>query len=200
MKIIAHRGASIEHPENSIEAIQKAFLHDVYAVEIDVHLSFDGVPVVIHDDTLQRTHNDARKVSEHLAKDLPIPTLEDVLKLERKCLLIIEMKEGPNDCQLVEKVTAVAKGHPKVVLASFSQKMLKEVKGFEILGLAETPSEIPPFEWVCLDHTIIDRALMKSLQGRKVWTYTLDDAQKAKELHDLGVEGFITNDPRNFLK
>lgn len=200
MKIIAHRGASIEHPENSIEAIKKAFDHNVYAVEIDVHLTLDGVPVVIHDETLERTHNDKRKVSECLAKDLPIPTLAQVLELKRECLLIIELKEGPNDEKLVEKVTEMAKNHPNIVLASFSQKMLTQVQGFEIMGLSESIEEIPPFEWVALDHNIIDRALMKSLNGRRVWTYTLDDTQKAKELKDLGVEGFITNDPRNFIK
>ena len=200
MKIIAHRGASIEHPENTIEAIKKAFDHNVHAVEIDVHLTLDGVPVVIHDETLERTHNDKRKVSECLAKELPIPTLKEVLDLTRECLLIIELKEGPNNEKLVEKVTELAKDHSNIVIASFNQNMLSQVKGFEIMGLSETAEEIPPFEWVALDHNIIDRALMKTLNGRRVWTYTLDDTEKAKELKDIGVEGFITNDPRNFLK
>lgn len=55
VRIIAHRGAASLAPENTMAAIRKACEAGAHMFEIDVHLSADGVPVVIHDDTLERT-------------------------------------------------------------------------------------------------------------------------------------------------
>ena len=52
---IAHRGASTRAPENTLAAFAEAARIGVDAIELDVHLSADGVPVVIHDDTVDRT-------------------------------------------------------------------------------------------------------------------------------------------------
>jgi len=52
---IAHRGASARAPENTLEAFEEARRLGAQAIEIDVHLSGDGSPVVIHDETLERT-------------------------------------------------------------------------------------------------------------------------------------------------
>ena len=52
---IAHRGASARAPENTFAAFEEAVRVGVDAVELDVHLSADGVPVVIHDATVERT-------------------------------------------------------------------------------------------------------------------------------------------------
>mgnify|MGYP000897532399 CR=1 FL=1 len=197
MKIIAHRGASIEHPENSIDSIIQALSHEVDAVEIDVHLSKDEIPVVIHDDSLERTHGDKRYVHDCFAKDLPVPTLMQVLELKRDCLLMIEIKEGRHDGRkLVEKVVEIARGHSKIVLASFCHDLLKGIEDFEVMGLSCEKNHIPPFEWICLDHNIIDIELMQGLQGKRVWTFTVDCPDKAIALSQMGVEGIITNDPR----
>lgn len=51
----AHRGASTRAPENTLAAFQEAVTLGVDVLEFDVHLSADGVPVVIHDDTVDRT-------------------------------------------------------------------------------------------------------------------------------------------------
>ncbi|OQX28143.1 MAG: hypothetical protein BWK80_01685 [Desulfobacteraceae bacterium IS3] len=58
--IIAHRGARSLAPENTLPAAQKAVELGADAWEIDVQLTADGVPVVIHDETLSRT-SDVRK-------------------------------------------------------------------------------------------------------------------------------------------
>jgi len=54
-KIIAHRGASSSAPENTLSSIRKALSLEVDYIEIDVRLSNDGIPVVIHDESLVRT-------------------------------------------------------------------------------------------------------------------------------------------------
>ena len=61
--VIAHRGASAEAPENTLEAFRRAAELGVAAVELDVHVTADGVPVVIHDPTLDRTTDRAGAVA-----------------------------------------------------------------------------------------------------------------------------------------
>jgi glycerophosphoryl diester phosphodiesterase len=54
-KIVAHRGASYDAPENTLAAFQRAWAHGVEAIELDVRVTRDGEVVVIHDATTQRT-------------------------------------------------------------------------------------------------------------------------------------------------
>ncbi len=106
---IAHRGASARAPENTLAAIAQAITLGVDAIEIDIHLSADGVPVVIHDDTVDRTTDGRGAVGSMTLPELRrldagswfgprfrgerIPTLEEVFDLARgRCGLDIEIK------------------------------------------------------------------------------------------------------------
>ncbi|MDZ4158869.1 MAG: glycerophosphodiester phosphodiesterase family protein, partial [Anaerolineaceae bacterium] len=55
--IIAHRGASMHAPENTLAAFRLAALHGADAIELDAKLSADGQVVVLHDQTVSRTTN-----------------------------------------------------------------------------------------------------------------------------------------------
>lgn len=57
LKIIAHRGASTYAPENTLPAFKKAIEQESDAIELDVRLTKDGVPVICHDATINRTSN-----------------------------------------------------------------------------------------------------------------------------------------------
>src|SRR5438034_6344625 len=109
MKIIAHRGASHDAPENTLAAVHLAWQQNADAVEIDVHLSKDGKLVVIHDATTKRTCGVSHKVRELTLAELKsldagkwkgrqwvgetIPTLDEVLDIVPKGRgLVIEMK------------------------------------------------------------------------------------------------------------
>ncbi len=111
LKIIGHRGASSEAPENTIPAFDRALELKADGIEMDVRLSRDGVPVVIHDSDLRRTGGDARRVSELTREELrdidvgiwfdeafegtEISDLESVVRRYRdRCLLKIELKCG----------------------------------------------------------------------------------------------------------
>ena len=63
-RIIAHRGSSINAPENTFAAFQQAMKVGADGIEFDVHLAKDGIPVVIHDDDLLRTGSRKGLVSE----------------------------------------------------------------------------------------------------------------------------------------
>ncbi len=107
---VAHRGFSGIAPENTLAAIRLAMkIPEVQGIEIDVQLSRDGVPVVIHDFTLGRTTNGSGTVREHTLSELKrldagrwkaraftgerIPTLDEVLEEVRGRLRVnIELK------------------------------------------------------------------------------------------------------------
>ncbi len=114
--VVAHRGNRAHAPENTLEAFTQALALGVDAIEFDVHLSRDGVPVVIHDATLDRTTDAvgevrARPLAElgradagarftvdggrpfpYRGRGISIPTLEEALALTRDLPLIIELK------------------------------------------------------------------------------------------------------------
>jgi glycerophosphoryl diester phosphodiesterase len=111
--VVAHRGCSEEAPENTLPAFERAIAGGIEIVECDVHLSRDGVPVVIHDATLDRTTDARGAVAERdwseLAavgagyasrfgetfSDTTLPSLEQLLDLCRgRCEVMIEIKRA----------------------------------------------------------------------------------------------------------
>jgi len=68
--IIAHRGASHFAPENTLPAFQLAYEMGAHAIETDIHLSKDGIPVLIHDETVNRTTNGKGKVQDMTLREL----------------------------------------------------------------------------------------------------------------------------------
>ena len=82
-KVIAHRGASAYAPENTLAAFREARRRGAAWVEIDVKLTADGVPIVMHDSSLKRTMGVDRMVAETKRADLPadVPTFEETISL-----------------------------------------------------------------------------------------------------------------------
>jgi glycerophosphoryl diester phosphodiesterase len=113
--LVAHRGNAAEFPENTVPAFRSALDLGVRFLELDVHLSRDGVPVVIHDHLLVRTTGLPGSVFEHDAADLAsidasetqrfgdrfsdirLPLLSDVMRLltrRPEITLFIEIKRA----------------------------------------------------------------------------------------------------------
>lgn len=112
---IGHRGACGYAPENTLLSVQKALELGVDGFECDIQLSSDGEPVVIHDDTLERTTSGTGSVADHSLAALRrldagqgerIPSLKDVLALtDRRCRLFIELKAEAAAVPVVEQIT-----------------------------------------------------------------------------------------------
>jgi glycerophosphoryl diester phosphodiesterase len=109
--VIGHRGASADAPENTIAAFELALEQGADGIELDVHLSADGHPVVIHDFTLERTTDGSGPVSAHRVRDLKrldaggwrdrrfrgqrVQTLQEVLERFRdRARFWVELKGG----------------------------------------------------------------------------------------------------------
>ncbi len=69
-KIVGHRGYAAKYPENTLAGFYAAADLGVDALELDVQISRDGVPIVIHDDTLERTSNSVGSVHLHTLDQL----------------------------------------------------------------------------------------------------------------------------------
>ncbi len=112
--VYAHRGLHGKGvPENSMHAFELA-AQEGYAIELDVRLSRDGIPVVIHDDELKRMTGVEKKVSDLPADALSglslagsgegIPLFEDVLlRVAGRVPLLVEIKNGGHAGKLEEK-------------------------------------------------------------------------------------------------
>ncbi|MER7667623.1 glycerophosphodiester phosphodiesterase [Kitasatospora sp. NPDC096128] len=85
---VAHRGDPYRHRENTLPSVESALAAGADAVEVDVQLTRDKVPVLLHDTTLERLWGDPRAIgrvtTDQLAElrqgDLAVPTLAEAIK------------------------------------------------------------------------------------------------------------------------
>ena len=138
MKLWAHRGSHGHHNllENTMAAFEQAISEEADGIELDVHLSADSVPIVFHDETLERlsTNGDSRALATVVSEQLfevplqngcRMPPLSDVLALvSSRIPLNIEIKDAravgpvakclsgyPSDAALISSFDASAIGH-----------------------------------------------------------------------------------------
>src|SRR5438067_3392731 len=93
--VSAHRGGSAVAPENTIAAFDNGVRLGADGIELDVHLSRDGIVVVHHDRLLDRTTSLRGPVTERTADELAranVPPLADVLMRYTDVRIIIELK------------------------------------------------------------------------------------------------------------
>lgn len=119
--ISGHRGASAELPENTLAAFRRALDHGADGIELDVALTSDGVPVVMHDETVDRTTDGTGAVSELTLDQLrtldagggePVPTLDEVLALAAgRAEVNIELK----DARSAGPVARIVARHPDLI-------------------------------------------------------------------------------------
>jgi glycerophosphoryl diester phosphodiesterase len=106
--VVAHRGASVAQPENTLAAFEAAVATGAEILELDVRLSADGVPVVVHDPDVARSTNGHGLVHEMTLRELKeldaapgsaeIPTLGEVLDLATGRVGIdLEIKNIPGE-------------------------------------------------------------------------------------------------------
>jgi glycerophosphoryl diester phosphodiesterase len=131
---LAHRGDWRHAPENSIPALATALaVPGCDGVEFDVGLSADGVPVLSHDESLDRVQGRAGRVDSLRAReleDLGIPSLADALAvIPHKAIINVDLK-GLHDRAVVE-VLAAGRGPGLVngVVSSFIPETLERVAG-----------------------------------------------------------------------
>lgn len=148
--IYAHRGSSSTHPENTMEAFEAALCAGADGIEFDVQLTKDGVPVIIHDETVDRTTNgkgfvrdftyselkelDAGASFDSQFKGAKIPSLDEFFQWVRKTdlLLNMEIKSGVVRYPEIEKIALQYiekyRLNERTIISSFNHYSLVEIK------------------------------------------------------------------------
>lgn len=230
-KIIAHRGGGSLAPENTLEAFQCGFNYGFRAVEFDVMLTKDQIPVVIHDEQLGRTVAGQGLVSAMTAAELcqmdagswytpefsgcRVPLFHQVLDFctRHKIWMNIEIKPASG----FETVTGKIVGEVTREFYRHSQFALPLLSSFAIDALAVAQSVAPdiprgalfdriPENWLKqlqelnavslhTNHKYLTPQLALSVKdaGFGLTCYTVNDAARARELLDWGVDALFTD-------
>lgn len=221
--VIAHRGASGEYPENTMLAFTRALAQGADAFELDVRVTADGVPVVLHDATLDRTTNQRGAVAALTLRDVRqaaggagerIPALSEVLEGFPDTPLIVEIKD-PAAALPTLAVLRRQRAASRVVVGAFARASLAPFRGTEVpraawrlqvgwfwswarVGLARRGDfvafTVP--ERSGLVH-VVDGPFLNAARRLRlpVHVWTVDDPGEAARLRAAGVRGIITNYP-----
>ena len=133
---LAHRGDWRAAPENSLEAMSAALANPrCDGLEFDVRIARDGVPILLHDPSLQRVQGVDRDAADLAAAELAawgIPSLADVLAaVAREAFLDIELKEPANDVVLATIDDARGRadgGLDRAIVSSFDPTIIAAVR------------------------------------------------------------------------
>ena len=209
---IGHRGAKGHVAENTLASFQKAMEVGVDMIELDVFLSKDNIPVVIHDKTIDRTTNSNGFVSDFLAIELQklgIPTLEDVFQLvNHQCDINVEIKEFEAVKSVLDLIHSNIFSKEKILISSFDWNALQEVRfhdnDIRIGVLTETDVDlalafakfikaysIHPYYHLLTAENV---AQMQS-KNFKVFTWTVNEPEDIIFVKLLNVDGIITDFP-----
>ncbi|HMR30506.1 MAG TPA: glycerophosphodiester phosphodiesterase [Geminicoccaceae bacterium] len=230
--VVGHRGAAMHAPENTLVSIRRARELGCRWVELDVKLSRDGVPILMHDEEVRRTTGgsglvrdlgldelrrlDAGRWKGEAFAGTPIPTLAEALALlaELDMDLNLEIKPCPGReaetarvaCDEIRRLWPAGRRPP--LLSSFEIPSLEAARA----AAPELPrgylvERIPP-DWRQTMQRLECAALHIGHRHNADWTiravaaegvpllcYTVNDAERARTLFDLGAAALFSDAP-----
>ena len=220
--VFAHRGGMTLGPENMLPTFDAGMKAGADGLELDVHLSSDGVVVVHHDGTLERTTRGAGPIAAKTAAELSrldVPTLREVLSRYPEARIIIEMKvDAPEmgdavarevrEANAVDRVCAAGYGAGALVaarralpematsahLAEVQRALRRTWMCWPLRSCEWQGYQVP--EWVGRLRVVSPRFIRYAhLAGLKVQVWTVDEESDMRRLLDWGVDALISNRP-----
>jgi glycerophosphoryl diester phosphodiesterase len=213
--ILGHRGAPLDAPENTLRSFALALRRGADGVELDVRRARDGVPVVIHDDTLRRTFGVDERVDQHpwsalqRLTDAQLPSLAQAAAWAASAgaWLNVELKEAGAEAATLQ-VLREAGLLSRCFLSSFDPAVVEEVGRLD----PEVPRFLLVERWhedaqealarsgahgVCLEVGAASALNLEVLRNDDlpVVVWTVNDRDRIHELLAAGVAAVITNHP-----
>ncbi len=222
--IISHAACVGPAPENTLAGIRAALQIGADAIEIDVQASADGVPVLMHDLTLDRTTNGSGDIASLTLEQLqaldaggePVPTFAQALEMTRgRALLVAEIKRPGCERALAEVIRA-AEAVADVMVWSFLPPALEAMRQAEprvpsaLLIAPQSMVNWPSMQDLALRldlqavsvfHLNLDAGIIAQSRrrGLGIYAWTADTERDIQRLLDLGVDGIVTNYPERAL-
>ncbi len=209
--IFAHRGLPVKFAENSLEGFRYAAKYGAEGVEFDVHMTKDKVPVVMHDEEIDRTTDGSGYIKDytlneirkfHLKNGEPVPMLRELFEILQDKDLYINLEFKTNkihDKGIEAIVLALVKEyrfvHP-IIFSSFNYQTLKNCQQIDphqqYCFLTKVPV-IFPQRFVRKNHfaAIHPHWYLPSKITQRIWT--VDNPKLAKKYMKRGVAGIFTN-------
>lgn len=218
--IISHAACGGHAPENTLIGIRKAIELGSEAIEIDLQASADGVPVLMHDLTVDRTTNGVGAVADLSLEQLraldvgrePVPTLAEVLDLTKgKVLLVMEIKQ-PGIEEDIARVVHDKEALDDVMAWSFFPDALEGMRDAEPKvprALLISGESMPKWtkirasaiklgvQGVSVFNPSVDEGVAEDCRrrGLALYTWTPDSSKEIARLAALGVDGICSNFP-----
>lgn len=216
MKIIGHRGARGHAPENTIKGLQKAIDLQVDEIEVDVRITADNVPILIHNAKLaDGTPVNTLTLAEIRKKNPDTTTLDEAMVYtHRPVRLRIEIKPHVP----LAPIFAVIQNHvarngstDKYLIASFSQTVLRQArKAFpeidlvvneRIFGVRATwRARQVNTKLLAMNQRVMWFGFIHAMsrRGYKLTPYTVNNPKQAKRWIRHGLYGVVTDYPERF--
>jgi len=223
-RIWAHRGYSAAAPENTMAAFRAAETAGADGIELDIQLSRDGIPVVLHDETVDRTTDGRGEAANFTLRELrwldagswfdpafageALPSLEEVLLwAEDRLWLNLEIKAAAAGRAILEMLPSFPRA--RLLVSSFDHALLESLRrvhpklplGFLLDSYfwrrAVGRAVACGAESLNPRHDRLSRHLLAACRrrGLAVYPWTVDDPRRVVRLRQQGVSGVFTNDP-----
>jgi glycerophosphoryl diester phosphodiesterase len=216
--VIGHRGAAAYAPENTLASFREAKKRGASWVEIDVKLTSDNIPIVMHDPSLKRTMGVDRLVSSIKAAALPdgVPSFEAAIACFAELGLGCNVEIKPCEGREAETARVAVETLRRLWPASLPAPLLSS---FKDASLAAARAAAPEFARAILIDALEDdwraraeavaavgvntngkrltapRAVEIRKAGFLLGVYTIDDGDVARALVGMGVQCIITDRP-----
>ena len=224
-KVMAHRGASTETPENTMAAFQKAIDDMADYIELDVQLTSDGEVIVMHDSNAYRTTGVDENIVNMTYKEVrrldagswysdeykgeKVPGLREVLELAQgKIKLNIELKPADNGEELARKTVALIEKYNMendCVITSFSSSALSAAKscdenirvGYILSAAYGDYYDMKNIDFFSVNAAFLSKRTIDAIHnsGKQVYAWTVNNKDSIKNLTNKGVDGVITDNP-----
>ena len=218
--VISHAACGGHAPENTLQGVRAAIELGAEAIEIDVQASSDGVPVLMHDLTVDRTTDGEGAVAELTLDQLrgldaggePVPTLAEVLEITKgRVLLVMEIKQ-PGIEEQVSHVVSEADAVGQVMTWSYRLKALKGMRaadpripcallvsseGFDNWPATRERALSIGAQGVSVFFASIDQRIAEDCRrsGLALYSFTPDQPEQIEKLIEQGVDGICSNYP-----
>jgi glycerophosphoryl diester phosphodiesterase len=210
---VAHRGDPYRHRENTLASLRSALRRGADAVEVDVRLTRDGVPVLLHDGTLKRLWEQDRPLASLSSDEVQgltaggVPTLADALMASDGGRVMIDLPGEPS-VRAVRRVVDVVRqcgASERVYYCAGAQAMLAVRAADPSAEIALTWTSLAPPRpalldavrprWLNYRFSLVDRDLAARVRrgGHLLSVWTPDTRRSMRRLLDLGVDSITTN-------